>query len=70
MVEGKLIRAFHRRKEWRILRTKNKLTSPSQTFPISLKLRKKQAIKQKKQTWAREARNKEDFIPGGFPSAP
>ena len=40
MVEGKLIHAFHRIKEWRMMRTKNKLTSPSQTFPIALKLKK------------------------------
>ena len=48
MVEGKLIHDFYRRKEWRIMRTKKKLTSPSQTFPIALKLRKKQAIQQEK----------------------
>ena len=52
------------------MRTKNKLTSPSQTFPIALKLRKKKAIKQKKQTCTRKARNKADLIPSGFPSAP
>ena len=40
MVEGQIIHAFHRRKECRMMRTKNKLTSPSQTFPIALKLRK------------------------------
>ena len=40
MMEGQLIHDFHRRKEWSMMRTKNKLTSPSQTFPISLKLRK------------------------------
>ena len=39
-MEGKLIHAFNRRKEWMMLRTKNKLTSPSQTFPIALKLKK------------------------------
>ena len=69
-MEGQIIHAFLSRKGWRMMRTKNKLTSPSQPFPIALKLRKKQAIKQKKQTCAREARNKADFIPGGFPSAP
>ena len=53
-----------------MMRTKNKLTSPSQTFPIALKLRKKQAIKQKKKTFARKARNKVDLIPSGFPSTP
>ena len=51
------------------MRTKNELASPSQTFPIALKLRKKKAIKKKKQTCAREARNKVDLIPRGFPSA-
>ena len=39
-MEGKLIHAFIRRKEWRMMGTKNKLTSPSQTFPIALKLSK------------------------------
>ena len=70
MVEGKLIHDFHRIKEWRMMRKKNKLTSPSQTFPIALKLKKKQAIKQKKQTCARMARNKADLIPSRFPSTP
>ena len=51
-------------------RTKNKLTSPSQNFPNCLKALKKQAIKKKKQTGAKEAKNKADLIPGGFPSAP
>ena len=36
-MEGKLMHAFIRRKEWRMTGTKNKLTSPSQTFPIALK---------------------------------
>ena len=67
-MEGKLIHDFLRRKEWRMMKTKNKLTSPSQTFPIALKL--KHAIKQKKQTCAREARNKANLIPRGFPSNP
>ena len=70
MMEGQLIHSFLRRKEWRMMRTKNKLTSPSQTFPIALKLRKKQEIKQKKKTCARKARNKADLIPSGFPSDP
>ena len=35
-MEGKIIHDFIRRKEWRMMRTKNKLTSPSQTFPIAL----------------------------------
>ena len=39
-------------------------------FPNCLKTQKKQAIKQKKQTCAMEARNKEDSIPSGFPSTP
>ena len=69
-MEVKCIHAFIRRKEWRMMRTKNKLTSPSQTFPICLKTQQKQAIKQKKQTCARKARNKEELIPSGFPSAP
>ena len=39
-MEGKLIHDFIRRKEWMMMGTKNKLTSPSQTFPIALKLSK------------------------------
>ena len=39
-------------------------------FPNCLKALKKQAIKQKKQKGAQEAKNKADLIPGGFPSAP
>ena len=39
-MEGKIIHAFIRRKEWRMMGTKNKLTSPCQTFPIALKLSK------------------------------
>ena len=39
-MEGHLIHAFMRRKYWRMTGTKNKLTSPSQTFPIALKLSK------------------------------
>ena len=39
-MEAQLIHAFIRRKEWRMMGTKNKLTSPSQTFPIALKLSK------------------------------
>ena len=47
MVEGQLMHAFHRKKEWRMLRKKNKLTSPSQTFPISLKRRKSKQKRKK-----------------------
>ena len=68
-MEGKIIHAFIRRKEWRMMRTKNKLTSPSQTFPIALKL-SKAAIKQKKQICTRKAINKAEMIPRGFPSTP
>ena len=39
-MEGQLIHDFIRRKEWRMMGTKNKLNSPSQTFPIALKLSK------------------------------
>ena len=39
-MEGQLIHAFVRRKEWRMMREKNKLTLPSDTFPIALKLSK------------------------------
>ena len=39
-MEGKLIHGFIKRKEWRMMGTKNKLTSPSKTFPIALKLSK------------------------------
>ena len=39
-MEGKLIHAFIRIKERRMMREKNKSTSPSHTFPISLKLSK------------------------------
>ena len=39
-------------------------------FPNFLKTQQKQAIKQKKQTCARKARNKVDLIPSGFPSTP
>ena len=39
-MEGQLIHALIRRKEWSMMGTKNKLTSPSQTFPIALKLSK------------------------------
>ena len=39
-MEEQLIHAFIKRKEWRMMGTKNKLTSPSQTFPIALKLNK------------------------------
>ena len=39
-MEGQIIHAFHMRKEWRMMGTKNKLTSPSQTFPIALNLEK------------------------------
>ena len=41
MMEGKIIHAFIRIKELRMMRTKNRLISPSQTFPIALKLRKR-----------------------------
>ena len=40
MMEGQIIHDLLRRKEWRMMRKKNKLTSPSQTFPIALKLSK------------------------------
>ena len=40
MMEGQLIHAFIRRKERGMMREKNKLTSPSHTFPIALKLSK------------------------------
>ena len=46
-MEGQLIHVFIRRKEWRIMGTKNKLTSPSQTFPIALKLSKSSNKKEK-----------------------
>ena len=46
MMKGQLINAFIWRKKWRMMRKKNKLTSPSQTFPIALKLRKKQVFVQ------------------------
>ena len=39
-MEVQIIHAFIRIKEWRMMGTKNKLTSPSQTFPIALKLSK------------------------------
>ena len=39
-MELQTINSFIRRKEWRMMGTKNKLTSPSQTFPIALKLSK------------------------------
>ena len=39
-MEGKLIHAFIRIKERRMMREKNKSTSPSHTFPIALKLSK------------------------------
>ena len=39
-MEGQLIHAFIRRKELRMMGTKNKLTSLSQSFPIALKLSK------------------------------
>ena len=39
-MEGKLIHAFIRRKERRMMRAKNKSTSPSHTFPIAFKLSK------------------------------
>ena len=39
-MEGKLIHYFIRRKEWRMMGIKNKLTSPIQTFAIALKLSK------------------------------
>ena len=39
-MEGQLIHDFIRRKKRRMMREKNKSTSPSHTFPISLKLSK------------------------------
>ena len=39
-MEGQLIHAFIRIKEKRMMREKNKSTSPSHTFPIALKLSK------------------------------
>ena len=47
---------------------KNKLTSPSQTFPIALKLSKRNN-KAEKKICAMKARNKAKMI-SGFPSAP
>ena len=35
-----LIHAFIRRKEWRMMRAKNKLTTPSLTFPFAINLNK------------------------------
>ena len=39
-MEGQIIHSFIRIKEWMMMGTKNKLISPSQTFPIALKLSK------------------------------
>ena len=49
---------------------KKQVNLTQSNFPNCLKPLKKQAIKQKKKTGAREAKNKVDLIPGGFPSAP
>ena len=39
-MEGQLIHAFIRRKEWRMMREKNKSTAPSLTFPFAINLSK------------------------------
>ena len=39
-MEIQLIHAFIRRKEWRMMREKNKSTTPSLTFPFAIKLSK------------------------------
>ena len=62
-MEGKLIHAFIKRKERRMMREKNKSTSPSHTFPFAIKL--------SKSIYALgRFRNKAELIPRGFPSAP
>ena len=40
MVEGQLIHAFHRIKEWRMMWEKNKSTTPTLAFPFTLILNK------------------------------
>ena len=39
-MEGQIIHDFNKIKERRMMRAKNKSTSPSHTFPIALKLSK------------------------------
>ena len=39
-MERKLIHAFIRRKGWRMMREKNKSTTPSLTFPFAINLNK------------------------------
>ena len=39
-MERELIHAFIRRKEWRMMREKNKSTTPSLTFHFAIKLSK------------------------------
>ena len=39
-MERKLIYAFIRRKGWRMMRAKNKSTTPSLTFPFAIKFSK------------------------------
>ena len=40
MMEGQVVHAFIRRKEWRMMRAKNKSTTPSLTFPFAINLNK------------------------------
>ena len=40
MMERKIIHTFIRRKEWRMIREKNKSIAPSLTFPFAVKLSK------------------------------
>ena len=49
------------------MREKNKSTSPSHTFPIALKLGKRNN-KAEKSDMRRRFRNKAQLIPRGFPS--
>ena len=39
-MEIKIMHAFIRRKEWRMMREKNKSTTPSFTFPFAINLNK------------------------------
>ena len=39
-MERQLIHAFDRRKQWRMMRAKNKSTAPSLTFPFAINLNK------------------------------
>ena len=39
-MERQIIHDFIRRKEWRMMRAKNKSTAPSLTFPFAIKLSK------------------------------